>query len=208
MCSKYTLEVMASCGMGVQAQTFTDARSPFITMTEQIYTHGSLLKTTAVLMVPALGRILKMPYISDTVDAWMRSMVGDIMRSRAAEKANGTNKRVDQLQSLLDAREKKGDMSDNQITGYCLSMLLEGFETSSGLMMYTLFELAAHAAVQRRAQEEIDGAMEKSGGRITDELVQQDLQYLDSICYGTNLFDYSGSDRMLREPFHVLFAQR
>lgn len=63
MCSKYTLEVMASCGMGVEAQTFTDDKSPFITMTEQIYTHGSLLKTTAVLFLPALGRFLKMPYV-------------------------------------------------------------------------------------------------------------------------------------------------
>lgn len=63
MCSKYTLEVMASCGMGVEAQTFTNDQSPFITMTEQIYTHGSLLKTTAVLFLPALGRVLQMPYV-------------------------------------------------------------------------------------------------------------------------------------------------
>lgn len=75
------------------------------------------------------------------------------------------------------------DISNNQITGYCLSMLLEGFETSSGLMSYTLFELASHPDVQRQVQEEVDRVLLKSNGQITDEAVQ-DLQFLDSICYG------------------------
>lgn len=109
-------------------------------------------------------------------------------------------------------------MSDNQITGYCLSMLLEGFETSSGIMSYTLFEvctffrrlhisishsyeymiimifdqLARHPDVQRKAQQEVDLAMKKSNGRITDELVQE-LQYLDGICYGMLILDQFGT---------------
>lgn len=78
------------------------------------------------------------------------------------------------------------DISDNQITGYCLSMLLEGFETSSGLMSYTLFELASHPDVQRQVQEEVDRVLLKSNGRFTDDAVQ-DMQFLESICYGTRV---------------------
>lgn len=33
------------------------------------------------------------------------------------------------------------EITDTMLTGYCLSMLLEGFETSSGLMSYCLFEV-------------------------------------------------------------------
>lgn len=61
LCSRYTLEVVASSGFGVQAQTLSMDHSPFQKMTENIYSHGSLIKTTAVLFLPALSKFLKMP---------------------------------------------------------------------------------------------------------------------------------------------------
>lgn len=63
LCAKYTLEVMASCGLGIQGQTLTDEESQFLLMTENMYSQGNLLKTTATLFLPALGKILKMPFV-------------------------------------------------------------------------------------------------------------------------------------------------
>lgn len=59
LCSRYTLEVVASCGLGVQAQSFSNEKSPFVTMTENIYSHGSLLKTTAVLFLPIISKLFR-----------------------------------------------------------------------------------------------------------------------------------------------------
>lgn len=90
----------------------------------------------------------------------MRSMVGDIMHMR---KSKPEEKRIDLLHTLLELKDKRDgillyiltntliyslmfvhtiiDITDNMITGYCLSMILEGFETSSGLMSFSLFEV-------------------------------------------------------------------
>lgn len=40
------------------------------------------------------------------------------------------------------------EITDTMLTGYCLAMLLEGFETTSGLMSHCLYEVYLTALIE------------------------------------------------------------
>lgn len=55
-----------------------------------------------------------------------------------------------------------------------------GFETSSALMSFTLYELALNEEIQDRLREEISRGVEENGGKITYDLLFG-LKYLDMV---------------------------
>lgn len=58
-----------------------------------------------------------------------------------------------------------------------------GFETSSTLMSYALFELAQNQEIQGRLREEIAKSLKQSEGCITYESLN-DMKYLDKVVKG------------------------
>lgn len=58
-----------------------------------------------------------------------------------------------------------------------------GFETSSTLMQFALYELAINPEIQRKLQDEIDKVLAKHDNKITYDAVQK-MEYLDAVVNG------------------------
>ena len=58
-----------------------------------------------------------------------------------------------------------------------------GFETAASTMSFCLYELAVNPDIQDRLKNEIDTVLEKHGGSVTYEGIQ-DMKYLDKIISG------------------------
>lgn len=69
------------------------------------------------------------------------------------------------------------------LAAQCFVWFIGGYETSSITLTFTFFELARNLDVQKRAQEEIDAVLEKHGGKLTYEILQE-MTYLDMIVSG------------------------
>lgn len=69
------------------------------------------------------------------------------------------------------------------LAAQCFVWFIGGYETSSITLTFTFFELAQNLNVQVRAQNEIDMVLEKHGGKLTYEILQE-LTYLDMIVSG------------------------
>lgn len=63
---------------------------------------------------------------------------------------------------------------------------LAGFDTTSSAVAYTLFELSRQPDLQRRLQDEIDTVLDKHGGAITYESIN-DMPFLDACVKGNKL---------------------
>lgn len=79
--------------------------------------------------------------------------------------------------------------TDTELAGHMLTVFFEGFETSSSVLGFTLYELARHPECQQKAYEEIKNVLDAHDNIITYEVLQK-MTYLESVVYGT-LFTYN-----------------
>lgn len=92
--------------------------------------------------------------------------------------------RDDFLQLLLQMKEE-GVLTFEQIAAQCFVFFLGGFETASSTMSWGLYELAVNGEIQTKARKEVVAVMEKYGGKLDYESVQE-LKYLKQIIDGKN----------------------
>lgn len=95
-------------------------------------------------------------------------------------------KRQDLFQAMYDTLTQQGtvDVKNDEIVGHSVTFLTEGFETSSTLMCYFLYELASNQHIQDRVLNEIDCVLKEYDGKLTDEAVNK-LTYMERAMYET-----------------------
>uniref|UniRef100_U5ENT2 Putative cytochrome n=1 Tax=Corethrella appendiculata TaxID=1370023 RepID=U5ENT2_9DIPT len=178
ICSKYTINVVASCVFGVEGESFTNPDAEFCQMGRDVFkpSFRSQLVVIMSTLLPSLNKVLRVPFIPDHVDKWFRNTVKQVQKLREKSKKN------DLFQLMLDTLEHKGTLSEDDLVGHSVTFLTEGFETSSTLMTYLLYELASHPDAQRKVQNEIDSVSKEYG--FTDEGLHK-LEYLDRAMHET-----------------------
>lgn len=189
--SKYTLDVVASAGYGLDGASLGNTNSDFIQLVEHLFMPNtwSLVETIALLFSPLLGDIINYRYVPSGVQHWLRGIIGKVLEGRCLSeeqnKVKVASKPSDFLQWLIEARHKSHEPIDmTTMVGHCSTFLLEGFETSSSLMAFALYEYAKHPLVQACVQQEIDEVLALYGGEICYEAIHE-MSYLEATLYET-----------------------
>jgi cytochrome P450 family 6 len=116
------------------------------------------------------------------------NMVQDTIDHR--EKNNYT--RNDFMQLLINLKNNKdidGDghdgksLSMDELASQALVFFAAGFETSSTLMTFALYELARNEDVQETLRREIDSVLDKHDKQMTYDSIQ-DMKYLSQVIDG------------------------
>ena len=78
-------------------------------------------------------------YLNTGVDSWLRNIVNEVILSRDVTR----ERRNDLLQAVLDKREREGnkDYDEDTVVGQALTFLFDGYETSSVVMSYSLYQV-------------------------------------------------------------------
>jgi cytochrome P450 family 6 len=77
-------------------------------------------------------------------------------------------------------------MSINCLAAQAFIFFAAGFDTSSTTMTFCLYELAVNPDIQEALRNEIDTVLEKHGGNISYEAIQE-MTYLDKVVAGKNM---------------------
>lgn len=132
-------------------------------------------------------------FLPESVDHWIRSIIRQVVDKRHID----GERRNDFLQSILDLLSKKeggtggSNLTYNEdlVAGHSMTFLTEGYETSSILMSYCLYQLAKNPSVLQKVQDEIDKELKDTDqGKLTDECLQN-LNYLENVLYGRSCFE-------------------
>lgn len=78
----------------------------------------------------------------------------------------------------------------NELTAVSFGFFVAGFETSSTLLSLTLYELARHPALQERLSTEIEKTLQRHGGSICYEALE-DMNYMTQVIQGKNLLHFA-----------------
>lgn len=74
-------------------------------------------------------------------------------------------------------------LDDDIILSQAIQFFFAGFETTSGLAAFTLYELALNQNIQDRLRKEIADTVDKHGSCTYDAI--KDMKYLDMVTKGT-----------------------
>ena len=78
-------------------------------------------------------------------------------------------------------------LSTNSLAAQAFIFLAAGFETTSSILTFCLYELSLHKDIQDRLRDEIDVVLQEHEGKITYEGIQE-MEYLDKIVSGKAQF--------------------
>ncbi|XP_058834358.1 probable cytochrome P450 308a1 [Topomyia yanbarensis] len=181
MCAMYTIDVVACCAFGINAESFTNPDAEFRRMCIKVL-NPSWIRSLLTIFAPTIAHFFKIAFVPKSVDQWFRDVIKEVIRQRE----DGEVKRHDLFQAMYDSLSKNGTVAvdSNEIVGHSVTFLTEGFETSSIMMSFFLYELASNRHIQDRVLNEIDRILEESDGHITDEAVQK-LHYTERAMYET-----------------------
>lgn len=174
--SKYTTDVVSNCVFAIDAQSFSKDKPEIREMGRRImdFNFSAQLILLITTFLPSVKNFYKFTFIPREVEEFFIRIMKDAIRHRKENKIE----RNDYLDHLLSLQEKK-QISEIDMAGHGVSFFADGFETSSLVMTYCLYDLASHPELQNRLREEIRNVQSSKGGITYDTIGE--MTFLDQV---------------------------
>uniref|UniRef100_A0A023F6X9 Putative cytochrome n=1 Tax=Triatoma infestans TaxID=30076 RepID=A0A023F6X9_TRIIF len=170
---QYTADSVACCVFGLKTNSFADPGAESTKLSKQLSKRESSLSVMIASLMPRIASLLRIRFISKEVTDFFIKVVEDIYEYR---KQNNVT-RNDFLQTFLDdyITSETPKYTLEEIAAYTMTFFIDGYETSSSLMAFTLYILGLYPKIQERVREEITEV-----SHIDYETIH-DLKYLDAV---------------------------
>ncbi|XP_063368830.1 cytochrome P450 6B5-like [Cydia amplana] len=197
--AKYTMDCIGSCVFGLETKVMQEkSDNPFVAISEKIFDfHASrVFKNIVRTIWPNIFYGLGMKAFDQDVGDFFTKLIGGVFSDRnhtpssrhdfidflLGFKKNNciTGDGIKSLKSGSDAKEKVSlPVDDESLVAQTFIFFAAGFETSAATMSFALFEMSKNPEVLKRALDEVDEYLVKTGGQVTYECVN-DLPYLEA----------------------------
>ncbi|XP_019886567.2 cytochrome P450 9e2 [Ooceraea biroi] len=179
--SKFTAQVVAGAGFGVDGYCFDDEKKDmsFQKIGKAVLKPSIRKKIvfTIAFFIPSLNKLFKFPLLPKQIDQFFRTLVTELIEQR---RADGIPKN-DFLQLMVELERIENDKFDvEMLASHALSFFLDGYETSSITLSFVGFQLATHPEVQNRLRDEVLTVLNKYDNEITYEALKE-MVYMDQV---------------------------
>ncbi|XP_024083477.1 probable cytochrome P450 6a13 isoform X2 [Cimex lectularius] len=180
--SRYILNVIASCALGLESNVFKDADNKFSEMSSKIFKYDSRSNIALLLALyaPSLAKLFTYRIIPPRVSNYFISLISEKCRYRVKESVH----RNDFLQHLININKESEASGEgtvynyDKITAHCLTILINGYFMTVSPFYYCLFEIASKENVQADLRKEL------KTNNINDQFSLESLNkliYLDMV---------------------------
>ena len=198
----FTMDVIAKCAFAVETNTHDDDNHPFVVNAKKVF-EFSPLRTFIVLFTPKFIRTkLGLSFMDSSPMAYFIGLGHHMIDERRKKGIKAGNRSYnDFLQLMLEAgrelmnqdqentdensnehrvESEKKTLTDEEIIGNIILILLAGYETTASLLTYASYSLAVHPEIQAKLRQEILEAKNKNNG-VLDYDILMSLPYLDAV---------------------------
>ncbi|XP_053680064.1 uncharacterized protein LOC128730995 [Anopheles nili] len=188
---RYTTDVIGSCAFGIECNTFKNPDSEFLKYGRKSITQklSTSVKMTFAMMYRETAKKLGIKLTEEDLESFFLQLVRDTVDYREANNVQ----RNDFMNLLLQIKNRTSQndegavgedshegMTLNELAAQVFIFFVAGFETSSTVMNFCLYELAKNQDVQDRLREEIRRTLETDGGELTYDGVMG-MSYLSQV---------------------------
>ncbi|XP_038946018.2 cytochrome P450 3A2-like [Rattus norvegicus] len=180
------MDEITSTSFGVSVDFLTNPKDTFVEKTKKLLRFDFFDPLfLSVALFPFLTPIYEMLNIcmfpKDSI-AFLQKFVYRMKETRLDSKHKH---RVDFLQLMLNAHNNSKDevshkaLSDVEIIAQSVTFIFAGYEITSSTLSFVLYSLATYPDIQKKLQEEIDGALPNKAPPTYD--IVMEMEYLDMV---------------------------
>ncbi|CAH4038208.1 unnamed protein product [Pieris brassicae] len=173
----YTTDVIATAAFGVETTATLTGEDPIRTVSKTLMTFdwykGFCWST--IFFFPKLTEWCRLPIFPESSTQFFKKVFETVSKQRRVNE-------IKDVKDLLDALLKLKDdgLTDNDIWAQAVAFLFAGFETSSSVLSFMLYELSFRPDLQDKMYEELIEAKKSQNGSL-DLTIQADLKYLNCV---------------------------
>ncbi|XP_060662992.1 probable cytochrome P450 28a5 [Drosophila nasuta] len=180
MCLNFTSEMVTDCVLGLKAESFSDNPTPIMGHIKDLFLQPwtFLVNFLLITTFPILRPFFKLRFIAVKTERFFVSLMQAAIDARRAQQAaNAKFERQDFLDYLIQLGKKK-NLDTRHLTAHTMTFLLDGFETTAGVLSHLLLLLGRDEQVQQRLREELVSHLNAEGVIEFDKL--NELPFLDA----------------------------
>lgn len=202
VCTRFTADVIGSCGFGLECNALKDENSEMLKMGEFFDIRDPWVRFNFffVNIFPNFAKRFNMKITPKFITDFFMPMIQQTYDYRL----NNDVKRND-FMSLLIQIMKNGKLNDdegistggmtfNELAAQAFLFFVAGFETSSTTMTFALYELAYRKEIQEKLRREVIEVEKRHNGEISYEAIAE-MTYLDQVVNGLQYFFLSRHSR-------------
>uniref|UniRef100_A0A348G633 Cytochrome P450 n=1 Tax=Odontomachus monticola TaxID=613454 RepID=A0A348G633_ODOMO len=183
--SKFTTDVIGSTAYGLNVNSLNNPDAEFRKHGKQIF-HYNLVRSfefLAMFFLPNIVRLAGVKTFGKESSKFLRKAFWETMLQRM----ESGQKRNDLIDILIELKRTHSNQNiegfkfdGDDLVAQAAVFFTAGFETSSTVTAFTLYELAVHPEIQTRLRKEIVNALNESNGDISYDMTLS-LPYLDMV---------------------------
>ncbi|XP_022909588.2 cytochrome P450 6j1-like isoform X1 [Onthophagus taurus] len=179
--SKFTTDILVSCVMGLEGNSFSDEEASFRKISKLWSTPSTIhgIKVFIEMIFPSLTSILRLKFVPKQAEDYFNNVISEILKYRQENKIT----RKDFVNNMMETMEKDTNYTKEDLIAHIFILFSEGIETSSFCLNFALFELSKNFEIQDKARTIIKETLQKHKELTFD--VINDLYYLDWIIQET-----------------------
>ncbi|EFN78001.1 cytochrome P450 6k1-like [Harpegnathos saltator] len=183
--AKFTTDVIASTAYGLNVNSLNNPDAEFRKYGKKMFHYDFFrgLEILAVFFLPNLVRLTGVKMFGKESTDFLRKAFWETMlqRMESGEKRNDLIDILIELKKTHNNQDIGGFKFDgDDLVAQAAVFFAAGFETSSTVTAFTLYELAVQPEIQTRLRKEIIEALDETNGEITYDMTLS-LPYLDMV---------------------------
>ncbi|XP_037669450.1 LOW QUALITY PROTEIN: cytochrome P450 3A8-like [Choloepus didactylus] len=161
----YSLDVITSTSFGVNMDSLSNPQDPFVQKVKKLvkfdFLDPLLFSVTLFPFLNPLFEAINISLFSKDATDFLTHSVKKMKESRLKD---NQKHRVDFLQLMIDSQnsqetESHKALNDLELVAQSIVFIFAGYETTSSVLSFLMYELAMHPDVQKKLQEEIDASL-------------------------------------------------
>lgn len=182
---RFTTDVIGTCAYGIECNSLKNPDAEFRYYGRKIFgkpRHSDLF-LAFLNGFKNTSRKLRVKSIPDEVSNFFMKVVLDTVEHRERNNVN-RNDFMDLLIKLKNGSDdKEKAVTPNEIAAQAYVFFLAGFDTSTSMMAFCLYELALNPEIQDKARRAIQEAYDRHDGPLTHDMTM-DMPYIDQVLEG------------------------
>ncbi|XP_044761018.1 probable cytochrome P450 6a14 [Coccinella septempunctata] len=190
--ARFTTDVIGSVAFGIKCNSLENPKCQFREMAQTVFRTDFLaaLKHSVLYAFPEVMQSLNVKILSPEASDFFLNIIKNTVDFREKNKVF----RRDFMQLLIhlknggsrltDAEDKNStenmSITIDEVAAQAFIFFEAGYESSSNTMSFCLYELSCNLHVQERAREEIFRVLDKYGGVLTYDAVEE-MKYLEQV---------------------------
>lgn len=198
MMARFTTDIIGSAGFGISVNSLNDPDCEFRQFGRRSTTRNWKNLVISLAPKPLLRLVNFNPSSKENYDFLMNTVNSlieyreknniyrkDFLHMMLQLKNRGKiadDEKIMDTKKTVDDGKKRQYFTVHEVATQCQTLLIGGFETSSGTMTFALLELSRNQDKQDKLRDDIKRALKKHGSMTYEAIM--DMSYLDQVVFG------------------------